>query len=367
MPMEIDVNVAAFGPAPHGVGGWALREILERRIRERFPNAQIAHFHLGSTLAEDHGDAPWCVQRRFPFGPDVVVIGGGDLLDLGVDGAQGDYQGPYPPAASLWLIPALLAEKWGVPLLWNAPGAPRDFQPEEALFVNEACGPVRWRTVRDSLTGTALAEQGIENVHVAPDSRVLMDELWHGERWETARRRAMLPKSTGQTLCVQLSRECYNQSGDVLREQLRQLMDREVSQVLLMALTPGEQQSLQALRQCLGDRAIIVGQPRDALQLAAVISVCDLVVSTSLHVSLTALTLHVPHVAFGRRRKLQGYRKWLGLSLEANAESLADAVASVERQRTALPELHARLRRVALEHFQQLVQCIGESPVPKSS
>ena len=359
MLMKTDLRIAAFGSPADSFGGWALRKILNRRLSERFPNAHAAHFCLGHQSAGDDNEVPWCVKQHFPSGPDAVIVGGGNLLDLSVDRVATDYEGPYPPAASLWLIPALLAERWHVPLLWNAPGAPRDFRADEAPFVSKACEPVTWRAVRDPLTSASLAQQGIDNVHVVPDTRVLMDELWQGERWDKARAQAMLPKSAGRTLCVQVSRDYYDRNGDILLEQLQLLLDGTFSHVLLLALSPGEIQSQRALRQGLGNRATFVGLPGDAYELAAIVSAVDLVVTTSLHVSLTALTLHRPHVALPGCRKLDGYRQWLQPGTTIGVDPLSDAVACAMAQQPRLPEIHARMRQAAMDHFERFLALTG--------
>ena len=74
-------------------------ETFRRELSARLPGALVAGF----TPATAHH-----VVEQFPDRPDALVVGGGDLLRLDVPPSALAHEGPYPPLANLWLLPALL-------------------------------------------------------------------------------------------------------------------------------------------------------------------------------------------------------------------------------------------------------------------
>jgi len=370
------LRVALFGPDASRIGGQAIRAILTKELCRRLPQLEITPFSVLDEHCDNTNDLePWELQSRFPQGPDAILVGGGDLLGF-EEAAPSDrrigslYAGP----ANLWLLPALLAEQWNVPVLWNALGAPGPFAEDLVPFVQLGCRLSGYRSVRDPRTWEALRAAGVEDaIEVVPDCRVLLADLYRAAELEETWRKLQpgLGLSGGRLLCFQSHPEQLRGHSDELAKQLDILLEGPFRQVLLLPLSQAEHRALQGLQARLGERAVLLRPNAEGRHVAAVIRGTDAFVGTSLHGCLTALAYHRPHLCLAGSGKLQGYLRllerpacalasWSQLT-EATAWLLADQIPH-------LRSVQARLGQQAAVHFDRLAAAIQAAPrVPRQT
>src|SRR5207237_160245 len=108
---------------------------------------------------------------------DAFVIGGGDLISFRPQIARvydEHFDGPLSAHAACWALPAIHARR-RLPIVWNAPGVPYDFDGVQPLLVRAICERVDYLAVRDQTSRARLASAGVDaQVQVVPDSAVLL-------------------------------------------------------------------------------------------------------------------------------------------------------------------------------------------------
>lgn len=151
-----------------------LKKQLERRlnIKEiiyfapktcKMPNKEEQVYSL--TMLEKMAD-----ERKF----DAIIVGGGDLVHLRMIQT-------YMPHISeswviyevlyMWVIPSLVARRYGIPLFWNAPGVPLHFGDYDKNIVSFLCEAVDYISVRDNEAKKELELViGSDRIHVVPDT-----------------------------------------------------------------------------------------------------------------------------------------------------------------------------------------------------
>ena len=71
----------------------------------------------------------------------------------------------------MWVIPALVANRYNIPLAWNAPGVPLAFSEIDNDIVQFLCDAVDYISVRDALAKEVLTTAVDDSrVKVVPDS-----------------------------------------------------------------------------------------------------------------------------------------------------------------------------------------------------
>ena len=115
------------------------------------------------------------IQEFPPTLPEMrgLIVGGGDLIrfdPLVVHGYGGDGILPFPEC--LWLLPALVAVRCGIPVVWNSPGVVGAIPHWAVPFVAELVAGSAYVSVRDKFSQRSLKTAVGETVqiHVVPDS-----------------------------------------------------------------------------------------------------------------------------------------------------------------------------------------------------
>lgn len=108
-----------------------------------------------------------CISEKY----DAVIIGGGDLVrtDKKVFITNEYYEYSSEPSLQLWAYPIMVAKKYNIPIIFNAPGVTNSFFQEEEFLVRKILSYVDYVTVRDTESQKILETIGVSS-EVVPDT-----------------------------------------------------------------------------------------------------------------------------------------------------------------------------------------------------
>ena len=116
-------------------------------------------------------------ERCAQYGYDAILIGGGDLLRVDKN-VSVDYESSYATVINIWQIPILVAEKYGIPVLLNAPGVPFEFCGMEQRLVKLLLSSVSYLSVRDERSARFLEQCGLVDIVRVPDTVLLISQCF---------------------------------------------------------------------------------------------------------------------------------------------------------------------------------------------
>jgi GT2 family glycosyltransferase len=353
---------------------WCRAGIVQRQLARRLPDAEFTWFSKTALAWRDstrgliHGIdqlAEW-----FPNGPDAIVLAGGEVLRWASSPMSGGTQGDalLPPGTQLWLLPALLAAQWQIPLLWSALGVVGTIDDEKAPLVQLASELTAFRSVRDPLAMESLRQAGVvDPIALMPDPQVFLAEEQTSEQlsgtWIHLVKRA--PNRELPTLCLNVREEMLGSGTDDLREAIRTLTGRHFARAILYSnLTmPGYRQVLESVSEEMGPAVLALGRAPSFRERLALAWGADAVVSGDMQDCLMALAFHKPHLAIGRDSRLGAYAALLGrreLAVRDSSSIPSAMECLMPHQMSILADRHEALCREASEQFDQMALLIED-------
>lgn len=113
------------------------------------------------------------------FGLDAIVFGGGDLVRLDTEFAPKDKYATQNTPFDMMVYSAVIANKYGIPCLWNCPGVPFEFSSDEKKIMKCLIDDfVDYVSVREECSAEMLNACGCEKkVNVSPDTVLSISKL----------------------------------------------------------------------------------------------------------------------------------------------------------------------------------------------
>ena len=150
---------------------------------------------------------------------DAIIVGGGGIINLLYSEQKLDSQSDEFIKYSfgdLWVIPALVAEKYEIPCMWNAPEVPNPFTDECREFVKSVCASLDYISVRDEKSKKYLTDCKVsgETVFVVPDTALIIHKYFEKES---------LQKMVKETLGLQKPFLVFHANRWIPRESFREL------------------------------------------------------------------------------------------------------------------------------------------------
>lgn len=110
----------------------------------------------------------------------AVIIGGGDLIRLD-NSIASDYRSSVDVAFEIWQTPCLEASKKNIPIIFNGVGVPFPFRKECQHMVKFIFDLADYISVRDDVSRQFLADCGVKNVKVIPDTVFSIKNIYSQE------------------------------------------------------------------------------------------------------------------------------------------------------------------------------------------
>lgn len=293
-----------------------------------------------------------------PF--DAIIVGGGALIHFHTIhqklGLSNETFQEYP-IFETWIIPSIVSRTYGIPLLWDCPGVPYDFEPALSADVKRLTDTVDYIAVRNEASRQSLLACGIasERVRVFPDSAFILPQVYP---------KPMLAEIARKLLGSQepyVVFHCHkNIPEPMLLKSIETLCSLEAQHykvvLLPLAYTHADEQCLQHVNQlCANHHFHIPNQTLNMVEMMALLANCHLYIGVSFHGAITAFTYGAKTIAID----FFGYRKTKAVyaQMERSQYYLTDADALQQTVDLCLADdtdqasCRAKLSLAVNEHF----------------
>lgn len=345
---------------------------IDENVRAVAPTACRPMQDAATTLSVDDLLDPRRSNEAIPA-LSGVLLGGGNLLHASATSrVYGALDPPRPFAyPSLWMGAARLAARHGVPLAWNAPGAPATLAPAAAAAMSVASRAARPRAVRDEGSRAILAAAGID-AELAPDPGLDVSDLWDRDELLTLHRELVSEIApNGRTVAFHVSPRRVLDDVATLAAAFDAIATALDATPLLVAVGPCHDDGalLKRIAAKLDRPAVVLARPQRLIEIAAAIAGSVAYLGSSMHGAITA-------VAYGRRavfvaaradHKLAGLCDHLDGALPLH-ERWSEAVAALDSwpSEEVVAEVVADARRRLDAHWQRVLASLAGS-APDSS
>jgi len=342
---------------------------IDENVRAVAPTACRPMQDAATTLSVDDLLDPRGSDEAIPA-LSGVLLGGGNLLHASATSrVYGALEPPRPFAyPSLWLGAARLAARHGVPLAWNAPGAPAALAPAAAAAMSVASRDARPRAVRDEGSRAILAAAGID-AELAPDPGLDVSDLWDRNELLALHRELVGEVApNGRTVAFHVSPRRVLDDVATVAAAFDGIATALDATPLLVAIGPCHDDGalLERIAAELDRPAVVLAHPQRLIEIAASIAGSVAYLGSSMHGAITA-------VAYGRRAVLVAARadhKLAGLCDHLNGalprhERWGEAVVALDSwpSEEVVAEVVADARRRLDAHWQGvLASLVGSAP-----
>jgi polysaccharide pyruvyl transferase WcaK-like protein len=351
------LRVAHYGTFDVANYGDALFPLV---LESRLPFADVTHVSpIGGSKYRD--SAPSISVReadRRTF--DAVVIGGGNIIHCD-RGSLPDYRKTDRTAyASLWLGAADLAQRQGIPLVFNGPSVSlRSPDRTTRRLLDEVAERASYVALRDEASCRALSTRDCK---VVPDTALEVSRLW--SKHDLERAAAQYGLQSVATLAVHM-KEKYSQAPLVVAEAIDVLARRFRATPVLIAIGQchGDDQVHRRVAKLMKSEPICV-VPNSLVGVASIIDHSVAYVGSSMHGFITAVALRTPGLLVLEQSP---HHKFLGL-LSSLGLDPADAIAADWTTASTLPvalvETEDRLAalRVLAGHWASVAEALQSEP-----
>lgn len=111
----------------------------------------------------------------------AIIIGGGDLIRMDTSIAN-TYEQSITNSLLVWEYPIIIAKKYGIPIIFNAPGVPFYFNEKYQVIVKFLIENVDYVAVRDFTSKKILNSCGLKSINVVPDTILYINNLLPKEK-----------------------------------------------------------------------------------------------------------------------------------------------------------------------------------------
>lgn len=224
------------------------------------------------------------LQEQF----DAIVVGGGEIIHLHSFKHRFDTEEYiHYPIYECWVIPAIVSSRWNIPLLWNNPGVPFEFEGFYQMLVKELCESVDYLSVRNDFSVESLQKAGIsKEILCCPDTAFLLPKFFPYEYLEKVKKKVLL---TEKYVVFQCNRLIDKESLQVAIECLKKLKHVGYDIVLLpLAYTNGDDEFSIKINKENGFQFISFAEKLSLEETIGILACCDIYIGVSFHGAITA-------------------------------------------------------------------------------
>lgn len=299
-------------------------------------------------------------NQEKPF--DAIVVGGGDLIHCTkirtymphISQEWMDYEALY-----MWMIPSIISWKYGIPLLWNAPGVPLEFMDAEKMIVKELSQMADYISVRDKKSGKNLEDCLVaKDIQVVPDTVFSISELISKSELEQKFSQMDIGLKKNKYIIFHANYTFLQTEVQDCIETLRKIKAEHQLDIVLLPIgyALGDETFItELIKECPGE-FITLSNKMDPLEMLIIIANSAGYIGASLHGCITAATYDVPIVVcnYNRHIKVEGFLELIELN-DAVVYKIKDIypvfekrlVVSEENKKKVLSEIETHFRRVS--------------------
>ncbi len=232
---------------------------------------------------------------------DAFIIAGGEIIHLfrffqKTKIGAADYE-EYP-ISETWLIPAFVANKYRVKLIWNTPGIPFPFDNHVKNFIKAICDSTDYLSIRNIFSKECLIECGIneDKIKIIPDTALALSKTIKFNYLVNIREHILSKEKYIVFHCNKFINE--NQISTVIKC-LEKLAKKGFKIVLLpLAYTHGDDVVLQKINELSNYQFFVFDKSLSIDEMISVLAGCFLYIGVSFHGAITALQYGKKVIAF---------------------------------------------------------------------
>lgn len=225
---------------------------------------------------------------------DYIIVSGGALIHFkAIDQKMNDYDNSFYkyPIYESWIIPSIVGAVNGIPVLWNAPGVPYDFDESEKKLFNYLIKLVDFIAVRNvESKKSILTSLGCEDkpIVVSPDPAFLVSRFFANEKLEIIRERLKIEK---KYIVFHTHRLIPKEILDKTINILQKLADSKGYRICLLPLayTHADNEICEKIMDMTQNDSFFTFSNKLSLEdMIAVLAGCEMYIGTSFHGAITA-------------------------------------------------------------------------------
>jgi len=295
----------------------------------------IAQYRLSSDKYSIIPVAPTSIKPRFvdvlspisvddflvsPLDIAGVLIGGGYIIhtkNLELPGEFHEYAGKSvakTAAADLWIGVSKLAKNMGIPILWNAPGAPFFIHSSQSQLIQNTLQAAKYLNVRDE--GSAIILNKISGLKpkIIPDTALDISRMWPKSSLIEAFKNLLLRKNIQGNNFVHIHVRNRSLGGIPYCELAKKIEDLAIKYKLIPILNGlGESHNdhieAKLISNNLTIKHLLLDDPISLHEITASIAFSQLYMGASMHGYISASSYGVPGVLIAK----PAYKKFSGI------------------------------------------------------
>lgn len=236
------------------------------------------------------------LHKETPFA--AIVAGGGEIIHLNLFRHMMNQKMVEYPIFALWVVPSLLARKYGVKLIWNLPGIPFDFSMSQRMYVKKWIEEVDYLGVRNVQSKESLKRIGVEEdqIHLASDTAFLLKDSFVPDRSLLER----LGLEEGKRyVVVHVSKLCPESERGILIETLNKVKAQGYEIVFLpLAYTNEDEKTAEFFNAMLEQPGKTWEKRLSLEEIVSILAFGSLYVGFSFHGAITAVCYGRPVIAY---------------------------------------------------------------------
>lgn len=252
---------------------------------------------------------------------DAIIVGGGDLIHCTkirtymphISKEWMDYEALY-----MWMIPSIVAWKYSIPLLWNAPGVPLKFLNVEIPMVKELVRMVDYISVRDEISKNNLEDCNMNaSVQVIPDTVFSISQLFPKEELEKTFEEMNLGLKKDKYIIFHANYTFLQTELQGCIDTLRKIKGEHGVDILLLPIgyALGDETFIDGLKKKCPGEFVTINNKMNPMEMLTIIANSAGYIGASLHGCITASTYDVPIVVcnYNHHIKIEGFLKLVDL------------------------------------------------------
>ncbi len=190
------------------------------------------------------------------------------------------------PIYDVWTIPSIFCKEYGVPLLWNNPGAPFKFEGTYELLAKQLISNVDYISVRNRFTYNSIKLLGIEDINLSVDTAFYLPEIIKKKDLPKMIRKLNLEDNYIVFHCNRLISDEYL---NIAINELLLLNEQGYKIVLLpLAYTNGDDDFAKKINSLASNKFIIFEEELSIIEIIAILANTKLYIGVSFHGAITS-------------------------------------------------------------------------------
>lgn len=289
---------------------------------------------------------------------DAIVVGGGEIIHF-YSFKQKNHEEKYVeyPIFETWIVPSIIGRKYGIPVIWNNPGCPFEFDGYQNYIAGKVLGNVSFMSVRNQFSYDALINYNA-NVKVSVDTAFNIKEVF--PKWKLKR------QVKGKYVVFHSNRFIGENSYQSALKELMELSKTYKILLLPLAVTNDDYDILKKLYKDSNEIFILPSEQLTMEEIVSYLAFCDLYIGVSFHGAITAFCYGNPVVGFDfvHNKKTRDLYDQLGLSEQyvSDESMLHDGIkCAFEREQKQLKSVYKNMKQKVDMHFDEIADSLTKN------